>query len=72
MQKLNEKEKPFRKGDSGPKYLINGPRWEGGFVVFKPGEQLGTHYHNEVEETFIFLEGKGKIYINDVEYQIEP
>ncbi len=72
MEKFNEKDKPFRKGDSGPKYFVNGPYWEGGIVVFKPGEKLGAHYHNEVEETFYFIEGRCKIYINDVEYQAEP
>ncbi|MEW6556940.1 MAG: cupin domain-containing protein [Elusimicrobiota bacterium] len=72
MEKTNEREKKFRQGDSGPKYLIQGPKWEGGIVVFKPGEKLGAHYHNEVEETFYFLEGSCKIYVNDVEYQANP
>lgn len=70
MEKLNEKDKEFRFGDSGPKYLINGPKWEGGIVVFKPGQKLGKHYHKEVEETFIFLEGSPKIIINDKEYRV--
>jgi mannose-6-phosphate isomerase-like protein (cupin superfamily) len=72
MEKTSEKEKSFRFGDWGPKYLINGPRWEGGFVVFHPGQKLGKHYHNEVEETFIFIEGSPKIIINDVEYRAQP
>lgn len=72
MERVNEKEKQFRHGDSGPKYLVRGPKWEGGIVLFKPGQQLGAHYHKEVEETFYFLSGSGKIIINDQEYRISP
>ena len=72
MERINEKEKQFRSGDSGPKYLIRGPKWEGGIVVFNPGQELGVHYHREVEETFYFLAGAGKIIIDDVEYRISP
>lgn len=72
MEKLNEKDKEYRFGTWGAKYLINGPFWEGGFVLFYPGQTLGKHYHNEVEETFIFLEGTPKIIINDIEYRVSP
>jgi mannose-6-phosphate isomerase-like protein (cupin superfamily) len=71
MEKTNEKEKEFRSGDSGPKYLVRGPYWEGGIILFKPGQKLGAHYHREVEETFYFLSGSGKIIINNVEYNIQ-
>ena len=54
MERVNEKEKEFRFGDSGPKYLFRGPKHEWGIVVLKPGQTLGAHYHNEVEETFTF------------------
>ncbi len=72
MEKVNEQELEFRHGDHGPKYLIRGPKWEGGIIVFKPGQTLGRHYHNEVEETFYFLEGSPKIIINDKDIRVKP
>ena len=72
MEKLNEKDREFRGGDSGPKYLIRGPKWEGGIIVFKPGQKLGKHYHNDVEETFYFLEGSPLMVINDKEMRVTP
>ena len=45
MEKVNERDRPFRNGDSGPKYLIKGPKWDGGIIVFNPGQELGAHYH---------------------------
>lgn len=71
MEKTNENEKQFRFGDWGPKYLVNGPNWDGGIILLKPGQTLGKHYHNKVEETFIFLEGSPKIIINDIEHRVK-
>jgi mannose-6-phosphate isomerase-like protein (cupin superfamily) len=68
MERVNEKDREFRFGDSGPKYLFRGPRMEWGILILKPGESLGAHYHREVEETFYFLEGKAKLLIDDAEY----
>lgn len=65
MEKTNEREKEFRFGDSGPKYLFRGPRFEWGILLLKPGENLGAHYHNEVEETFYFESGEPEMVIND-------
>lgn len=64
MEKINEKEKQFRSGDSGPKYLFRGPRFEWGILLLKRGENLGAHYHQEVEETFYFEKGEGEIVVN--------
>ena len=72
MRRINEKDVPFKNVDSGTKYLVKGPKWEGGLVVFKPGQKLGAHWHKEVEETFYFLEGEGKIFINGAEYPAQP
>jgi len=68
MERVNEKEKEFRFGDSGPKYLFRGPRIEWGILILKPGESLGAHYHNEVEETFYLLDGSAKFLIDGVDY----
>lgn len=72
MQKSNEKDFKFKNGDSGPKYLVNGPRLEVGLLVFRPGQKLGEHFHREVEETFFFFEGRGKFIVNGREYDIIP
>lgn len=72
MEKTNEKEKKFRFEDSGSKYLFRGPRYEWGIIVFKPGQTLGKHYHNEVEETFYFLEGKPQMLIGEKTFRVEP
>jgi len=68
MERVSEGEREFRFGDSGPKYLFRGPRIEWGILILKPGGSLGGHYHREVEETFYFLEGKARLFINDVEF----
>ncbi|MBN1621139.1 MAG: cupin domain-containing protein [Endomicrobiales bacterium] len=72
MEKFNEKEKSFRNDDAGPKYFVKGPHWEGGVLVFKPGQQLGEHWHHIVEETFYFLQGTPKMIVNVKEYRVEP
>lgn len=72
MEKFNEKDKNYKNGDSGTKYFVNGPHWEGGLVVFKPGQKLGEHFHREVEETFYFLEGSPKMIIAGQEYRVTP
>ncbi|MDD5065640.1 MAG: cupin domain-containing protein [bacterium] len=80
MEHVNEKEKEFRNKESGPKYLFRGPRLEWGILVLKPGEKLGHHFHNEVEETFFLLEGEADMIINDRKieavqgdaYRLEP
>lgn len=71
MKKVNEYQLSFRKGDSGPKYLFRGPHTDWGIIILKPGETLGRHYHNEVEETFYFIEGTPIIKINETEYRTE-
>ena len=69
MEKISESDKEYRGGDSGVKYLIRGPHIDWGVILLSPGEQMGGHYHHEVEETFYFVEGSAKIYVNGVEYQ---
>jgi mannose-6-phosphate isomerase-like protein (cupin superfamily) len=71
MQWVNEYDLNFRKGDSGPKYLFRGPNIDWGVLLLKPGEALGKHYHNYVEETFYFMKGMPVINVNDVEYRVK-
>jgi len=67
MERVNEKELKFRNGDSGPKYLFRGPHFEWGLIVLKPGEKMGGHYHNEVEETFYLEQGSCVMIVNGKE-----
>jgi len=71
MQRVNEKDLDFRGGDSGVKYLFRGPVIDWGVIVFAPGERLGHHYHERVEETFYFIEGTGgKMIVDGTEHPI--
>lgn len=72
MEKFNEKDKQYKNGDWGTKYFVNGPHWEGGLVVFKPGQKLGEHFHQEVEEIFYFLEGCPVMIIDGKEFRVKP
>ena len=72
MQKVNEQDFDYRNGASGVKYLIRGPRIDWGVILLLPGEKLGGHFHNQVEETFYVLEGRGQFIVNGVEYAAEP
>ncbi len=70
MERVKEAEKEFRGGDSGVKYLLRGPRIDWGVILLLPGQRLGGHYHEEVEETFYVLEGQATFYVDDVKHQL--
>lgn len=72
MELINEGEREFRHGDHGPKYLFRGPKFEWGVIVFKPGQELGRHCHNEVEEHFYFLEGTPLMTVDGKEFRMKP
>jgi len=61
---INENEREYRFGESGPKYLMKGPRSNFALVRFKPGEDFQAHYHNIMEENFYILEGKVDIVVD--------
>ncbi|MHA1340627.1 MAG: cupin domain-containing protein [Promethearchaeota archaeon] len=71
MKKVNENDFQYRKGDSGPKYLMRGPNIDWGVILLKPGQKMGAHAHNKVEETFYFLTGEGKFYVNDEPHPVK-
>ncbi len=58
MVLTNESSIDYRFGDSGPKYLMRGPKIDFGIVKLKPGQDFQAHYHNEVEEDFFVIEGE--------------
>ncbi|MDR0786097.1 MAG: cupin domain-containing protein [Treponema sp.] len=63
---VDEKDKDYRFGDSGPKYLIKGPRMNFSIVRFMPGQDFRAHYHNVMEENFYVIEGEVAIVIDGV------
>jgi len=70
MEKVNETGKEYRNGESGPKYLFRGPRIDWGVLRFLPGQELGTHYHEKVEETFYFTRGTPLVIVNGQEHRV--
>lgn len=70
MERVNEKDREFRHGDSGPKYMFRGPNHEWGIIVFHPGQSLGPHKHERVDETFYFLAGTPQMVVNGVSYRV--
>ncbi len=71
MQRVNEKDLAYRQGDSGPKYLFRGPLHEWGLIRLLPGQSLGPHYHQKVEETFFFLKGTPLMVVEGTEQRVK-
>ena len=63
---INESDREYRFGDSGPKYLMKGPRSNFALVQFQPGQDFKAHYHNVMEENFFILEGEVNIVVDGV------
>lgn len=66
MYIIDEKDKEYRFGDSGPKYLMKGPRSNFALVQFQAGQDFKAHYHNIMEENFYIMEGKVDIEVDGV------
>lgn len=64
MYIVDEKDRKFRFGDSGPKYLMKGPRMNFAIVQFQPGQDFKAHYHNVMEENFYIVEGEIDIVVD--------
>lgn len=71
MYIVNENDREYRFGDSGPKYLMKGPRMNFAVVRFNPGQDFPAHYHNVMEENFYILEGKIDIVVDGVVNKLE-
>jgi len=69
---IHEDEREYRFGNSGPKYLMKGPRMNFALVQFQPGEDFKAHYHNEMEENFFILEGEVDIVVDGKVYHLVP
>lgn len=64
MYIIDEKNKEYRFGDSGPKYLMKGPRMNFSIVQFQPNKDFKAHYHNIMEENFYIIEGEIDIVVD--------
>ena len=72
MYIVDEKDREYRFGDSGPKYLMKGPRMNFALVQFMPGQDFKAHYHNVMEENFYILEGEIDIVVDGVVNHMYP
>jgi len=72
MEHVNEYDREYRNGASGVKYLFRGPAIDWGVVRFAPGESLGLHKHEEVEETFYFPACAPLMVIEGVPRRVRP
>lgn len=68
---INENDREYRFGDSGPKYLMKGPRMNFAVVQFQPGQDFKAHYHNIMEENFFILEGEIDIVVDKVVHHLK-
>ncbi|MCI8327050.1 MAG: cupin domain-containing protein [Lachnospiraceae bacterium] len=71
MFKLNEKDKEYRHGDYGPKYLEDGPRMSFGLLQILPGQSMEGHYHQKRQEVFYVVEGTLTITVNGEDHILE-
>ncbi len=69
---INEKDREYRFGNSGPKYLMKGPRMNFAVVQFQAGENFKAHYHNVMEENFFILEGEVDIVVDGITHHLVP
>jgi quercetin dioxygenase-like cupin family protein len=72
MYRLHERDAAFRFGDSGPKYIMRGPRSGFGRIVLKPGMEARPHVHGEMEENFFVLEGEVEFEVNGESFSCGP
>ncbi len=68
---IDEKDKEYRFGDSGPKYLMKGPRSNFAVVQFQAGQDFKAHYHNVMEENFFILEGEVDIFVDGIKHTVK-
>ncbi|MDR1389451.1 MAG: cupin domain-containing protein [Treponema sp.] len=67
---VDEKNREYRLGDHGPKYLMQGPRMNFAIVQFMPGQDFRAHYHKVMEENFYILEGSVTIVVDGAAHEL--
>ena len=71
MYIVDSRDKEYRHGDHGPKYLMQGPRMSFGLCRLRPGEVLTPHVHRIMEEDFYVLKGQLAVEIAGVTSLVE-
>ncbi len=69
---VHENDFEYRFGDSGPKYLMKGPRMNFALVQFQSGQDFAAHYHNVMEENFYILDGKVDVVVDGKVNHLTP
>ena len=69
---IDEKDREYRFGNNGPKYLMQGPRMNFAIVQFMPDQDFRAHYHEVMEENFYILEGTVTIVVNGTAHDLSP
>lgn len=64
MELTHTSKAEFRFGEFGPGYVMRGPRTDFGVVQLRPGDDASNHYHAQIEESFVVLEGKATVWID--------
>lgn len=59
-----------RNGEHGPGYLERGPAVDLGVLRLRPGDATINHFHRNLEESFMVLEGRAEMWL-DTERCIE-
>ncbi len=67
---VHEADRLYRFGDSGPKYLLRGPRTSFAVVRFLPGQDFQAHYHTIMEEDFYVVEGRVKVWVDGTVFDL--
>lgn len=75
MKLIDSNQIDWSLGDSGVRYIVQGPDVEWGILKMKPGQSskdYGLHIHHVVEETFYIISGTPKIIVEGVEHRLKP
>ena len=65
MHLINERDREYRFGTHGPKYLTDGTtNVDMGVVVITPNEEHPCHKHENQEESFLALEGECEVWVD--------
>ncbi len=54
------------------KMLFSGRNCQLIAMCLKPGEEMGREVHAKSDQIFYFEDGKGKVVVEDEEYQVRP
>ena len=69
---IHESEREYRMGDSGPKYLMRGPRMNFAVMQLQAGQDFKAHYHQVMEENFFVLEGEVDVVVDGTVHHLIP